>query len=99
MRNVAPEIALVSLLLVASIPATAAVDSIEVEVTIDPDAGTINATAQLTITPPTGVETVEVLLNRKLQITAVGAHLVLVGFAHVREGSGARLEAWDMAAE
>ena len=88
MRKLAYWSLLVVLLLIPFLTAAAEVDGIEVEVIIDPDAGTLTATAQLTVKPPAGAETVEVLLNRRLSLTEVGADVGLAGFEHIREGDG-----------
>jgi hypothetical protein len=88
MRFTAPQIALAGLLLLTTIRANAGVDGIEVEVAIDPSAGTITATSHLTITPPVGEKTIELLLNRKLQVTRVDADIGLAGFEHLRDGAG-----------
>jgi len=73
---------------VPSARAAAGIETLDVEAVIDPGAGTIDSTATLAVTPLVGAETVEVLLNRKLEVVEVGADVELAGFAHVREGDG-----------
>jgi aminopeptidase N len=77
-----------SLLLLVALPVEAQVERIDLEVDIDPGAGTLDATAQLVVAPPQGTEAVEVLLNRRLAITEVRSDVGLVGFEHVLEGDG-----------
>lgn len=75
-------------LLAVSLPAAAGLTAIELEVTIDPDSGSIAASADLTIRPAAGTQVVEVLLNRELRVSTLTADIELAGFEHVRMGSG-----------
>ncbi len=79
---------LLSSLLAASSSAATAVESVDVEVAVDPKAGTISSTVELEITPVAGSQVVEVLLNRRLEITEIAAEVAIVGFEHLRGDSG-----------
>jgi hypothetical protein len=64
------------------------VESVDVEVVVDPKAGTISSTVELEITPAAGSQVFEVLLNRRLEITEIAADVAIAGFEHFRGDSG-----------
>ncbi len=80
-------VVLATLLSVASV-AGAGIQALEVEAVVDPAAGTIMSTATLTVVPDAGAESIEALLNRRLELTAVEADVGLAGFTHEKHGDG-----------
>jgi hypothetical protein len=68
--------------------AFAGVDSAEVEVTVDPEAGTVDATVRLVVTPEPEVREIELLLNRRLDLSALASDPPLTGFERERIGTG-----------
>jgi len=78
---------LVLVLAVASV-AGAGVQELDVEAVVDPAAGTISSAATLTVVPAAGAQSIEVLLNRGLEITGLSADVGFAGFTHVKDGDG-----------
>ena len=83
-----PAAAFTAALLVLASGGWAATERMAVSAVVDPAAGTIVSEVRLTVVPEPGAEVVELLLNRRLEVTRVGADVGLAGFEHVTAGDG-----------
>ncbi len=83
-----PRSAAACALAVAACSAQAEVRRLGLDLTVDPAAGSVAVHASVEASVDAGADTVEVLLNRGLQVTAVEADVPLTGFAFRRDRAG-----------
>jgi hypothetical protein len=59
-----------------------------IDLTVHPDKGTISASAVLLVHPEEGSNAIQLLLNRRLEVTGLAADVPLKGFRHEKTGHG-----------
>lgn len=79
---------LISALIIALTSYSTPVKKATIDLTIHPEAGTMQATTVLLVAPETGSSTIELLLNRGLTISGLSAGVPIKGFHHQKSGHG-----------